>query len=73
MIIPGTEAPSVRCSRTSCTVPPEWKVLWRNPRIHGPERQKIWLTCDEHRDYFEAYLAQKGFPVSTAPRDPEEV
>ncbi len=48
-------------------------MLWRNPRIHGPERQKMWLACDEHRDYFEAYLSQKGFPVSSAPRDTEEI
>jgi len=73
VIIPGAETPTLRCSRTACTAEPEWNILWRNPRIHGPEREKVWLACSEHRDYFEAYLSQKGFPVSSVPRDSEDV
>jgi len=68
VIIPGSPTPTLRCSRSSCEAPPEWDVLWRNPKIHGPERQKIWLACTEHREYFESYLSQKGFPVSTIRR-----
>ena len=72
VIIPGAETPTLRCSRTACTEEPEWKVVWRNPRIHGPERQKLWLACEEHRQYFEAYLSQKGFPVASVRREAEE-
>ncbi len=37
---------------------------WRNPRIHGPERVKVWLACDEHVEYLRGYLASRGFPVA---------
>lgn len=40
---------------------------WRNPRIHGPERVKVWLACDEHRDYLYDYVAARGFPVTITP------
>jgi len=42
-------------------------MLWRNPKIHGPERTKVWLACAEHRLYFEGYLSQRGFPVEAVP------
>lgn len=40
---------------------------WRNPRIHGVDRVKIWLACDEHRDYLRDYLDTRGFPVVVTP------
>ena len=40
---------------------------WRNPRIHGPERVKVWLACDEHRDWLRDYLASREFPVEVTP------
>ncbi len=52
-----------RCSRTACAQVPAWQILWRNPKIHGPEREKIWLSCAEHKAFFEGYLGQRGFPV----------
>lgn len=54
---------STRCSRTACQETPAWKILWRNPKIHGPEREKVWLSCSDHRTFFEGYLGQRGFPV----------
>jgi hypothetical protein len=38
-------------------------VHWRNPRIHGEERVKTWLACDEHVEYLRDYLATREFPV----------
>lgn len=55
------------CSRAGCTLPAAWNVNWRNPRIHGPERVKIWLACDEHRDYLHDYLEARDFPVVVTP------
>src|SRR4051794_32357774 len=47
----GTAAePNQRCSAKDCRAPAVWAVRWRNPKIHGPGRQKIWLACDDHRD-----------------------
>lgn len=55
------------CSRAGCTLVAEWNVNWRNPRIHGVERVKIWLACDEHRDYLHDYLEARDFPVVVSP------
>jgi hypothetical protein len=57
-----TELPPT-CSRAGCRLPAVWNVNWRNPRIHGPERVKVWLACDDHRDYLRDYLAARDFPV----------
>ncbi len=51
------------CSRAGCRVAASWNVNWRNPRLHGPERVKVWLACDDHRDYLRDYLTARDFPV----------
>ena len=51
------------CSRSECRSDAAWNVNWRNPRIHGPERVKVWLACDEHREYLYDYLSSRDFPV----------
>lgn len=55
------------CSRAGCRCAAAWNVNWRNPRLHGPERVKVWLACDEHRDYLRDYLAARDFPVVVTP------
>ena len=55
-----------RCSRAGCRSDASWQVIWRNPRIHSPDRRKIWLACDEHRVYLRDYLAARDFPVELA-------
>jgi hypothetical protein len=44
-----------------------WQLRWRNPRIHAEDRQKIWLACDEHREYLTEFLRAREFPVAVAP------
>lgn len=61
----GPEAPI--CSRAGCSDDAAWNVNWRNPKIHGEERVKVWLACDEHRDYLSEYLAARDFPVVVTP------
>ncbi len=55
------------CSRAGCRAPATQQVQWRNPRIHTPERRKIWLACDEHAPFLHGYLATRDFPVSLLP------
>jgi hypothetical protein len=55
------------CSRAGCRGAAAWNVNWRNPRLHGAERVKVWLACDEHRDYLHDYLAARDFPVVVTP------
>ena len=77
-------APGTVCSRKACRAAAEWQLLWNNPKIHTPERRKIWLACGEHRAWLEDYLQTRGLwkqtvalgaetaPLSagTAPLDP---
>lgn len=55
------------CSRAGCLEAARWNVNWRNPRIHTADRVKIWLACDEHRQYLFDYLATRSFPVLVTP------
>jgi hypothetical protein len=68
-VIPlGGDAPT-RCSSAGCTDAGRWRVNWRNPRIHTPDRVKVWLACDAHRTTLRDYLATRGFPVLVTPLD----
>jgi hypothetical protein len=60
-----TEPP--RCSRAGCSNDAAWNVNWRNPRIHSEDRVKVWLACDEHREFLRDYLDTRGFPVRVTP------
>lgn len=62
-ILGGSGDPGNRCSAAGCGADATHRINWRNPRIHGPERVKVWLACDAHRDHLEQYLATRGFPV----------
>jgi hypothetical protein len=59
----GFGEPSVGCSAAGCSASATWRVNWRNPRIHTPDRVKVWLACDEHRGHLDDYLSTRGFPV----------
>lgn len=59
----GFDVGAPRCSATGCRAEPAWRVNWRNPRIHTPDRVKVWLACDEHRDHLAGYLSTRGFPT----------
>ena len=64
----GSEGPDeLQCSRNGCRNPATVNVNWRNPRLHSPERVKVWLACDEHRVFFLDYFENRGFPVSITP------
>jgi hypothetical protein len=56
----GEPAPEMICSRKGCRSTAVWQLLWNNPRIHTPERRKIWLACAGHRDWLEEYLKLRG-------------
>jgi len=71
VIIPGASQDTLRCSKTACREEPAWQIIWRNPKIHTPDRKKVWLSCDDHKDFFDGYLSQRGFPVSIVPVDSE--
>lgn len=63
---------TVKCSRKGCAMPGQWQVIWNNPKVHAPDRRKIWLACDEHREYLEQFLASRKFLIETLPLDPQD-
>ena len=59
------------CSAKGCTAPAEFELGWNNPKVHTPERRKVWLACPEHRDSLSDYLRTRSFPVQVTPLDVE--
>lgn len=51
------------CSRANCTAAATAQINWRNPRIHGEDRVKVWFACREHETFLRDYLASRDFPV----------
>lgn len=52
-----------QCSRAGCDRDAVVRIEWRNPRIHGVDRIKIWLACEDHKDYLLGFLNSREFPV----------
>ena len=57
------------CSRKGCREAAAWKLLWNTPKIHTPDRRKIWLACESHRDWLETYLRERLLYKETQPVD----
>ena len=55
------------CSTRGCRAPGTWGLLWNNPKLHTPQRRKVWLACDEHREQLEQYLGARSFLRATVP------
>lgn len=60
------------CSAKGCRAPARWRLVWNNPRLHTPDREKVWAACDEHRESLTHHLAIRSFlrRVDPAPADP---
>ena len=65
--------PDLRCSAKACSMPARYALLWRNPRIHTPDRVKRWLACDQHRESLSDFLARRDFPVTVEELTVEEL
>lgn len=49
------------CSARGCRATATYAVVWNNPKIHPPEREKIWMACEEHRQSLADFLAARSF------------
>jgi hypothetical protein len=49
------------CSAKGCRAEAVWQLQWNNPKLHTPDRRKIWLACADHRDSLEHFLGARGF------------
>ena len=61
-LLAGVDQDDLRvCSAKGCKAPARWELRWNNPRLHTPDRRKIWLACDEHREHLSRFLDARGF------------
>jgi hypothetical protein len=66
------DAPSHRdrpvfCSAKGCRVAASYGLLWNNPKLHTPERRKVWLACESHADPLSDFLSKRGFLKDALP------
>jgi hypothetical protein len=60
MIAAVTTEPAI-CSAKRCTRPARWQLIWNNPKVHTPDREKVWAACDDHREQLSHHLAIRSF------------
>jgi hypothetical protein len=67
------------CSAKGCRLPATHAVVWNNPAVHTPDREKVWHACDTHVSTLGEFLDVRGFllrvdllaePAEEAPEDP---
>lgn len=51
----------VVCSARGCRAPASYVLVWNNPKVHAPEREKTWVACKEHRQSLADFLDLRGF------------
>jgi hypothetical protein len=55
------DAAEVICSSKGCRNAAVYALVWNNPTLHTPDREKTWVACDEHRESLSAFLDRRGF------------
>lgn len=66
---PGTTTEADLCSAKGCRAAASWQLRWNNPKVHTPDRRKVWLACEDHREYLSNFLAARGFLKDTVPHE----
>lgn len=49
------------CSAKGCRETAVWAVVWNNPKLHTPDREKVWVACDAHRESLASFLSARSF------------
>jgi len=57
----------VRCSAKACHSPARHLLVWNNPAVHTPDREKTWVACDQHRQSLSDHLDVRGFLLRVEP------
>ena len=55
------ELETVVCSAKGCRAPARHVLVWNNPKVHAPDREKTWVACDDHRSSLSEHLDVRGF------------
>ncbi len=51
----------VQCSAKACRAQAVHVLVWNNPKVHAPDREKTWVACDAHRTSLSEHLDVRGF------------
>ena len=51
----------VICSAKGCREPAAFRLIWNNPKLHTPDREKVWAACAVHRDPLADHLSMRSF------------
>ena len=57
----GEDPDEVVCSAKGCRQAARHVLVWNNPTLHTPGREKTWVACEEHRGSLSTYLDVRGF------------
>ncbi|MDX6210756.1 MAG: hypothetical protein QOE24_3147 [Frankiales bacterium] len=49
------------CSAKGCQLPAAHTLVWNNPTLHTPDREKLWFACHDHRESLSRHLDVRGF------------
>ena len=49
------------CSAKACREMATNALLWNNPKLHTPDRRKVWLACPRHTESLADFLRLRGF------------
>ena len=60
MTAPETDD-DVQCSAKGCRAAAVHVLVWNNPKLHTPDREKTWVACDQHRASLSEHLDVRGF------------
>jgi len=57
----GVDDEAPVCSAKGCREPATAVLVWNNPRLHSPDREKTWVACGTHRQSLADHLDVRGF------------
>lgn len=57
----------VICSARGCRACAQHVLVWNNPAVHTPDREKTWAACEEHRVSLSEFLDLRGFLIRVDP------
>jgi hypothetical protein len=51
------------CSAKGCRTSARHAVVWNNPKLHTPDREKVWHACDAHVEHLSQFVGVRGFLI----------
>lgn len=56
-----------QCSAKGCRSSASHALVWNNPKVHTPDREKLWHACDEHLQHLSEFLDVRSFLIRVDP------